>query len=185
MKYLLLSICVCVCSSVFSGEMAMNHSMDHGMGDLPMPGAWKDTDEAGFLYGMLEHHIGAVEMAEAVVDTAQDAGIRKWARNIIADQNKEIDLMRSMIAERNYTDPGAGAAMKAEMQRMMAMEMSKNADVNFIQMMIPHHAGAIVMAAPALVGTTDMRIRTLAKNIIEAQTREIAEFRDWLDKHHE
>lgn len=165
---------------VHAGDMAMNHDM-HGM-DAKV-GGWNSRDEAGFLFGMIEHHIGAVHMAEAVAESASDRAVRDWAKNIIADQNREIELMRSLIAERGYTDHGAGDAMRDAMKMMMDHPYATDADVNFVAMMIPHHAGAIEMSVPALVGTTDKRVRKLAEDIIKAQTKEIAEFRDWLDMH--
>lgn len=45
-------------------------------------------------------------------------------------------------------------------------------DQHFIEQMIPHHEDAITMAEIALEKAQHQEIKTLAQNIIEAQTRE-------------
>ncbi len=50
-------------------------------------------------------------------------------------------------------------------------------DVNYMRGMIPHHSIAILTSERA--GITDVRVRALADEIIEAQRREIAEM-EWL-----
>lgn len=57
--------------------------------------------------------------------------------------------------------------------------MSANLDQHFIEQMIPHHDDAIAMAELALERATKPEIRTLAENIIAAQTRENGEMRTW------
>jgi uncharacterized protein (DUF305 family) len=46
--------------------------------------------------------------------------------------------------------------------------------------MIPHHQGAIAMAEVELKYGKDESRKKLARDIIHAQTREIAEMKDWL-----
>lgn len=151
-----------------------------------MPGAgggerWSSIDDAAFLFGMIEHHKGALDMARAVRNS-QDREVAEWAGDILEDQQEEITLMESIVRERNLSDPGHGAAMRADMQAMTRSPASDNADVNFVVMMVPHHASAIDMSLPALVESQDKRIRKLARDIIDAQAEEIYEFREWLDR---
>jgi len=53
-------------------------------------------------------------------------------------------------------------------------------DKTFIQEMIVHHEGAVAMAQQALQQAEHSEIKMMAQNIIDAQTREIATMREWL-----
>ena len=57
--------------------------------------------------------------------------------------------------------------------------MMNNIDQHFIEQMIPHHDGAIAMANMALVKAKRTEVKTLAKEIIEAQEREIKDMQGW------
>lgn len=143
--------------------------------------AWGTEDDAAFLFGMIEHHKGALEMARAV-RSSRDKDVADWAEDILEDQREEIGLMESLVRDLGLRDPGHGADMRLEMEAMLASPASADPDVNFVAMMVPHHAGAIDMALPALVYSRDMRIVKLAGDIVESQAEEIYEFRKWLDR---
>lgn len=49
----------------------------------------------------------------------------------------------------------------------------------FLEQMVPHHQSAIEMANAALEKTRRPEIRTLARGIVSAQTREIADMKAW------
>lgn len=57
--------------------------------------------------------------------------------------------------------------------------ISTSIDRHFIEEMIPHHDGAIAMAELALERSTRPEIKSLASGIIEAQTIENAQMREW------
>lgn len=57
--------------------------------------------------------------------------------------------------------------------------MMNNLDKHFIEQMIPHHDGAIAMANLALQKATKPEIKTLARAIIQSQTKEIQDMRSW------
>ena len=65
------------------------------------------------------------------------------------------------------------AAMARMMQDMHAPGYSGNADIDFLAMMIPHHAGAVEMARLVLQHGRDPATRQLAQDIIAGQTIEI------------
>ena len=93
-----------------TGEHA--HSGGHQPGE-PMPGlATADqiaslTAASGveaeriFLTLMIEHHKGAVEMAEALLDRSDHSVVRALATSVVASQTAEIELMQRMLAERS------------------------------------------------------------------------------------
>lgn len=52
-------------------------------------------------------------------------------------------------------------------------------DLRFIDAMIPHHEGALVMAEAVLSNSSRDELKALAKEIIEAQKQEITEMQEW------
>ena len=56
--------------------------------------------ERTFLTLMIAHHRGAVEMAEAVEDRANNSSILGFANSVIISQEAEITLMEGMLQSR-------------------------------------------------------------------------------------
>ena len=52
-----------------------------------------------FLTAMIPHHQGAIDMAKAVLLVTTDARIRNLAQSIITEQQYEIQLMESLLAQ--------------------------------------------------------------------------------------
>lgn len=76
------------------------------------------------------------------------------------------------------------AYKEAHMKMMQAAPAYvNNADADFRLQMIPHHQGAIDMAKVALKYATDESTKVMARQIIAAQEKEIAEMRDWLEQY--
>jgi len=62
---------------------------------------------------------------------------------------------------------------------MSMLESAREFDRAFIDMMIPHHEGAVRMARKQLADGEHPTLRKLAEDIIAAQNREIAQMRGW------
>jgi len=82
------------------GMMMGNHNMGGGMGgamDDMMEGLQGKTGDAfdqAFLSGMIMHHQGAVQMAEAALQSAKHQEIKDMAKAIISAQTTEINQMQ-------------------------------------------------------------------------------------------
>ncbi|HEX8591382.1 MAG TPA: DUF305 domain-containing protein [Candidatus Paceibacterota bacterium] len=74
-------------------------------------------------------------------------------------------------------------AMHGEMDAMMAELEGKTGnsfDQAFLSEMTVHHEGAVAMAEAALAHASHEEIKIMARTIIETQTEEIQQMRQWL-----
>ena len=77
-------------------------------------------------------------------------------------------------------DNGLMTSMNAMMDKTSSMKMSGDFDMDFANMMIEHHQGAIEMSAIEVKSGTDAAIKSIAKNISINQTDEQIKIRDIL-----
>ena len=74
------------------------------------------------------------------------------------------------------------ASMMMGMEGMQKMTMSGDTDKDFAMMMKMHHQQALNMAEMELAHGKSPEMKTMAKQIIAAQKKEIAQFDKWLAK---
>ena len=74
------------------------------------------------------------------------------------------------------------ASMMMGMEGMQKMSMSGDTDKDFAMMMKLHHQQALNMAEMQLAHGKSPEMKTMAKQIIAAQKKEIAQFDKWLAK---
>lgn len=134
-----------------------------------------------FIDMMIPHHEMAIEMARIAEKGARDPNVRALASEIALFQSAEIDRMKQWRRLWYGADDGEVRLPAVEQAAMgMAVDMdayrtTEKIDEAFLAAMIPHHAGALVMAQRALA-TPGQRpqIRRLATTILDAQAQEIA-----------
>ena len=142
-----------------------------------------NATDAAFIADMTAHHEGAIEMARIAQKRAEHPEIRRLADDIVAAQEGEITTM-SHIAEHLEGHDGGGhmgmsdSEMGMDMDPMM-LEDAEPFDRAFIDMMVPHHQGAVAMAEQLLEDGRHRNMRAMAQDIIDAQTKEIARMREW------
>ncbi len=163
------------------------------------------TYDLRWLDSMTAHHTGALRMSEFVFNIGSP-GVGALAQAIWRDQAGEIRAMGQWrkawypeapsypVALKAGGDPDTMAGLERmgsaqiEALRMSGTPPSRQSRVTwFLEGMIAHHGGALVMAHDALGKSTNPTIRQLARQIIQAQRREIIELRrmlrrDGLDK---
>lgn len=79
-------------SAATTAYKAANAKMHKDM-DIAFTG---DAD-ADFVRGMIPHHQGAIDMARVMLAHGKDPALKKLATSIIADQEKEIAMMREWL----------------------------------------------------------------------------------------
>lgn len=149
--------------------------------------------DAAFVRQMIPHHQLAVAMAKAVEPKAKRTEVQQLAAAIITTQTAEIAQLRGLAKRSGSSTADADAKMGADAKLLglpmddMGMSMgagsiarSKDPDLAFVRLMIPHHEGAIAMAQAELDHGQSPEIQALAKNIVAAQQKEVDEMKTWL-----
>lgn len=152
-----------------------------------------------WLDAMVQHHTGALRMSEYVFDIGVP-GVGALAKEIWRDQAREIKAMGQwrkawypeapvypvVLAADGDPDTMAGLIRMNEDQiaAMRMMESTPNRDNRvhwFLEGMLQHHGGALLMANDALTKSRNPDVRRLAAAIIVAQRREIVQLRRMLN----
>jgi len=149
--------------------------------------------DAHFIEQMIPHHEDAITMAGLALQKATHQEIKQLAQDINRTQSEEIEQMRAWYKNwygKDVPDAflntghgmGSGAMHMGMMGDATDIEQLKTApdfDKAFIEEMIPHHQMAVMMAQMLEQTTKRSEMKQLAKNIIEAQTKEIDSMRNW------
>jgi uncharacterized protein (DUF305 family) len=142
-----------------------------------------------FIANMIEHHKGAVSMANLALTNAKHQEIKNMANDIISAQTKEIKQMTRWQSAWSYP-VSSGDKMQDHSAMGMMVEMSSmneqleklsgdEFDKAFLSLMIEHHQSAIDMAYPGMLNAKHEEAKTLTKNIVSAQSKEIAQMKQW------
>jgi len=191
-------------ANAMNGNSKMNHNdmpmnANHDMSQMhhsdmkSSPNAASQPYDLQFIDTMTHHHQGALDMAKMAVGKTQNAELKAFAQKIIADQTREIAQMKEWREKwfagkpeaMNMEMPGMGDSMKMMMgdgMKKMEAASGKDFDIHFLDMMTPHHAGAVTMGKEALTKAEHPEIKTLANQIIKAQEAEIKMMADWKAK---
>lgn len=163
--------------------------------DIEAPG-YTDTDVA-FVQDMILHHEQALAMTALVADRTSREDLPLMAERMDVSQRDEIDQMRAWLADRgeNYpgrpaeghdhgggADPMPGMLTESEFARLEAAG-GPEFDQLFLEFMIRHHEGAIVMVEQLLSsgdGGQEPAVFSLAGHIDGDQRVEISRMRGLL-----
>ncbi len=162
-------------------------------GGLQQGSMMTNSIDQHFIEQMIPHHDDAITMANIALQKAEHSEIKQLAQNIIQAQAAEINQMRQWYKGwfgQNVPDTfaGMGHGMGSGTMHMGMMgtqtdttrlESAQPFDKAFIEEMIPHHQMAVMMAQMLKSSSPRPEMRQLADNIINAQTKEINQMRDW------
>ena len=141
-----------------------------------------------FIDAMVVHHQAAIDMSLPADTSALRPELRDLARRVIEDQSREVELMKGW-REQWYPGkpqtptimglPGMTSSMQGMDARHLQGLKGDAFDRMYVDMMIPHHQGAVVMAEAALMKSQRQQMRALAQRIIDAQSAEIEMMNRW------
>lgn len=146
--------------------------------------------EKDFLANMIPHHQGAIDSAKFLLNNnlASNEKLRQIAKNIIATQEKEIAEFNTLLSAKTYEKSKISTEKYEEFLSeekqitdamhgaMSSVKTNANPQKSFALAMISHHQGAIDLSKQILKYSNDKKISQIAKDIITAQEKEIAEF---------
>ena len=147
-------------------DMHMMQGMDHSNMMV--------TSERAFLEGMIPHHQEAVDTAKEVIARGGSTPeIKELAENIVVAQEREIALMKEWYQTWYgvpYTeDPEAYEPMMRDLSKLEGAALDKV----FLEDMIMHHMGALMMAKSVAQYIEHQEMTDLTRAILETQTAEI------------
>jgi len=158
-------------------------------------GASASDAERAFLTGMVHHHGTAIEMAKIARERGESKFVRDLSSDISSTQEQEMKQMRSIYSRlfdgELEPDPMAhdGLGLSAEEAGMThtsetnaALERADPFDREFVDLMTPHHEGAVRMAEVIVEKSDDDELTKLAEGMIKTQEREIAAMNDFRER---
>lgn len=176
------------------GGMMGNWNSLMGSNNTSMPGnQMQNNIDSHFIEQMIPHHEDAITMAGVALEKAQHPEIKQLAQDIKRSQSEEIGKMQNWYKDWTGKDVpdinastghgmGSGMMHGGMMDDSTDIEKLKTAqdfDKAFIEHMIPHHQMAVVMAQMLEGSTERPEMKQLAKDIRDAQTKEINQMREW------
>ena len=177
-----------VAGATLASLLTDDASPDDGSAEVASGAPAADSAEAGFARDMMVHHAQAVQMAEIVRDKTESEEMRTMAADIALTQQAQIGQMQGWLAvwglpatSREPAMTWMGHPTEGRMPGMASPEelndlqraSPEEADVLFLQLMIPHHEAAIPMSEAVLEETDRPEVERLAGAIAASQQGEI------------
>jgi uncharacterized protein (DUF305 family) len=145
-----------------------------GRGGMPHGGAMTTGDEATFLAHMIPHHQEAIASAESLLARTERPELQALLRDIIESQTVQVDSMTEWVARWHPETPTD--VDYAPMMRDLSDAPVADAERAFLEDMVMHHMMAVRDAHLFLSrGVVEHdAVATLARGIVDEQTRELA-----------
>ena len=151
---------------------------------LPQPA--DSAADVAFMQGMIGHHAQAIEMTDLLETRSASDAMKKLAARIEVSQADEIRMMQEWLRQRNAPVPNehahhAGGALMpgmltAEQMGRLAAASGPAFDRLFLEFMISHHQGALVMVRELFAkpgAAQNAEIFAFATDVVADQRMEI------------
>ena len=147
--------------------------------------------DVDFVNAMIAHHQQALDMTALVDARAADDGLPLLAERMEVSQVAEIDQLKGWLTARGEDPEGflqhqgmqMPGTLTAEQMAALAAASGEDFDVLFLQSMIHHHEGAVVMVETLLsggLGGQEPQLFQIAGGIETDQQVEIARMKSML-----
>lgn len=128
-----------------------------------------------------EHHKEAIRLTEKSRD-ANLKSIERLQRCLAKHtENRMLTPEQCAVFMQNMRDDMV--AMQTEMENALHIRDRDDADLDFAELIIEHHKGAISMSQTELEFGHDKCMRTEADKLIDEQAKEIEDFSDFKNEH--
>ncbi len=177
---LIASLALTGCTINIGDTGGMNGGM---MGNNQSASDFSRTDIM-FAQMMIPHHQQAVDMSTLAETHSTNPEILALAKQIKDAQAPEIEQMTSWIDASGSSmnmghDMGMGGMLSEEQMSDLENASGPAFDKLYLEGMIDHHEGAIVMAQ-MIIDSDNAEARQLGENIVTSQTAEIAHMKKML-----
>ena len=165
------------------------------------PRRYVDAD-VRFMQHMIEHHGQALHMTDLVPERASSETVRLMAERIEVSQRDEIGRMRRWLVERGEDVPAVGAGHHHDApadsgqsmpgmlstEELTRLEAARGSEFDrlFLEYMIRHHEGALVMVAELFAtdgAGQELDIFRFASDVDADQRAEIRRMQSLLEQH--
>ncbi|WP_416667108.1 DUF305 domain-containing protein [Egbenema bharatensis] len=164
-----------------SGDSVHHGRMHHGR--MHHGGMMHDMhveSEFEYLSHMIPHHQEAIDTAQIILERSDRPAMQAFAQEIIAVQTAEIERMETWLSQwyPSQTADYSYTPMMRDLSNLQGDEL----DRVFLEDMIMHHMGAVMMSQMLLNRNLIEHepVRPFAQTIASTQRQEIHQMRAWL-----
>ncbi len=144
-----------------------------------------DSISHNFIVQMIPHHRAAIQMSQNILNYTCNRALRDIASNIISEQTKSIENMRSIERscsrctntkdELKLYQSSMNHIMQCMFSEMRRACATGRIDCDFMWEMIPHHEGAVKMSETTLRNNICAELIPILEAIISSQRKGITE----------
>ena len=137
--------------------------------------------EVGFLKGMIDHHLAAIEIGKLCPARATHDELKSMCAEMSSAQQAEVDSMRHWLRDWYSTSYQGRPATMPGAKRLNTLTGS-SFEIAFMEVMVKHHTMAVGMAETCESKATHKALKDRCRQMRSAQSTEIDSMNSWLCK---